>query len=164
LFADKSKGEEAMNGAVDEIMKQVEQESQNRAQTLERLVGTADASKVFSEPVTSGQYTVISAAEVASGGGFGSGMGFGQVWQRKSGGLGGQEAASEATSKEVSPEGGGGGGGGGGGAAARPVAVIVIGPEGVEVQPVVDVRRLAIAGVAGLAILGHFLVKLARIR
>jgi uncharacterized spore protein YtfJ len=39
----------------------------------------------------------------------------------------------------------GGGGGGGGASMARPVAVISVGPEGVQVEPVVDPTKIAIA-------------------
>ena len=41
--------------------------------------------------------------------------------------------------------GGGGGGGGGGGAQARPVATITVGPNGVHVEPIVDVTKLGVA-------------------
>ncbi|HEY8885068.1 MAG TPA: hypothetical protein VIO35_07130, partial [Chloroflexota bacterium] len=41
--------------------------------------------------------------------------------------------------------GGGGGMGGGGGSMGRPIAVIVIGPDGVEVKPIVDRTKLVIA-------------------
>jgi uncharacterized spore protein YtfJ len=44
-------------------------------------------------------------------------------------------------------EAGGGGLGGGGGSHGRPVAVIVIGPNGVRVRPVVDVTKIGIAAV-----------------
>jgi len=41
--------------------------------------------------------------------------------------------------------GGGGGGGGGGKTLARSVAVIVSSPEGVEIRPVIDVTKIALA-------------------
>ncbi len=56
----------------------------------------------------------------------------------------------------VSPEHGAGFGfGGGGGAVGRPVAAIVIGPDGVKVRPVVDVTKIAIAAMTTWA--GMFL-------
>ncbi len=146
-----------MDEAIDEFLKKVGQESQGRAETLERLLATADASKVFGQPVTSGEYTVITAAEVGGGGGFGSGMGFGSPRARGLASSQGQDSTQEGTRREATLEGAGGGGGGGGGSAARPVAVIVIGPEGVEVRPIVDVRRLALTVLVGLAIMGHLL-------
>jgi hypothetical protein len=48
---------------------------------------------------------------------------------------------------------GGSGGGGGGGSMARPVAVISIGPGGVDVEPVVDVTKLGIAFITALGAL-----------
>lgn len=153
-----------MNETIDELMKKVEQESQSRAQTLERLVASADASKVFSPPVTSGEYTVITAAEVAGGGGFGSGMGFGSSRNRGAASSEKQEVTQEGATGEAIPEGAGGGGGGGGGSTARPVAVIVIGPEGVDVRPIVDLRRVGITLVAGLAIVSQLAVKVAKKR
>ena len=153
-----------MNEAIDAVLKKVEQESENRAQTLERILATADASKVFSQPVTSGEYTVITAAEVAGGGGFGSGMGFGSPRARGLVSSHGPDLTQEGTLGDAIPEGAGGGGGGGGGSAARPVAAIVIGPEGVEVRPIVDVRRLGLTVVVGLAIMGNLSVKMAKIR
>jgi uncharacterized spore protein YtfJ len=48
---------------------------------------------------------------------------------------------------------GGGGGGGGGGSFGRPVALISIGPDGVEVQPIVDVTKVGIAAIAAVGAL-----------
>ena len=151
-----------MNETIDEFFKKAEKESQDRAQTVERLLATADASKVFSQPVTSGDYTVITAAEVSGGGGFGSGMGFGPSRTRGKAGQEEQDVSQAGSPGEPVPEGLGGGGGGGGGSGARPVAAIVIGPEGVEVRPILDIRRLALTGLVGLALVGHFGLKLSR--
>jgi hypothetical protein len=99
-----------MNEAVSEFLQNVAKESQGRLQAMDRLLSSADSSKVFSQPVTSGQYTAITASEVASDGGFGSGMGFGLPRARRS------EASEEpGASAGTAPEGAGGGGGGGGG-------------------------------------------------
>lgn len=77
---------------------------------------------VFSEPHTVGDTTVITASEVYVG----MGLGFG-------GGSGDDGGAS------------GGGGGGGGGSAGRPVAAIIVTPKGVQVEPIVDVTKIALA-------------------
>jgi uncharacterized spore protein YtfJ len=57
--------------------------------------------------------------------------------------------SSTEPDEEGSPEGenaGGGGGGGGGGASfARPVAAVVVSPQGVWVEPIVDVTKLGLA-------------------
>lgn len=79
---------------------------------------------VFSEPTTVGDNTVITAAEVQVA----LGLGFGH-------GSGGQGDS----------EGEGGGGGGGGASAGRPVAAIIIGDKGVQVEPIVDVTKIALA-------------------
>jgi len=56
---------------------------------------------------------------------------------------------------------GGSGVGMGGGASARPVAVVVIGPEGVEVKPVFDATKI---GIALATTLGAMLLMLGRMR
>lgn len=90
--------------------------------TIDRLFDVADTNAVFSEPVKVGNSTVITAAEISVGMGLGVGMG------------------------EEGNEGGSGSGGGGGGfSAGRPVAAIVAGPDGVHVEPIVDVTKLGIA-------------------
>ncbi len=93
--------------------------------TLDRFLDVAGVDKVFGEPIRHGEATIVPAAEVLSAMGFGFGFGRG----------------SEASRHE----GGGGGGGGGGSITARPVAVVVASPEGVRVEPVVDVTKIALA-------------------
>ncbi len=93
-----------------------------------RLFDVTKPEAVYSQPVTSGDYTVITASEVAvaMGAGFGGGGG-------------------TAGSEEGPADGFGGGGGGGGSALSRPVAAISIGPNGVHVEPIVDPTKIAIA-------------------
>jgi uncharacterized spore protein YtfJ len=103
---------------------------------LERLIAVSSPSSVYSEPVVSGEYQVITASEVRIGMGFGFGGG------------GGLEAETESSEEDQSKEpsvGYGGGGGGGGAALGRPVAAIEIGPEGVRVKPIIDPTKIAIA-------------------
>jgi uncharacterized spore protein YtfJ len=142
-----------MNGSVNDLMEGVRQESEARSQALQRLLSGADSSRVFGQPVTAGDYTVIPAAEVMSGGGFGSGMGFGSPSRH---GRHGAAQPPETTNTGADAgtmglsaiEGAGGGGGGGGGAMGRPVAAIVLGPDGVKVKPVLDLTKLAITALA----------------
>lgn len=96
--------------------------------TLDAFIETADVGRVYGEPVQNGEVTLIPAAEVLVGLGFGVGYGYGQ---------GGDE--------ENEGSGGGGGGGGGGRTLSRPVAVVVASPEGVRVEPVIDVTKVALA-------------------
>lgn len=101
---------------------------------LERIYEVAKPSAILSEPVTQGEYTVITASEVSLGIGYGFGGGGGSSTEGES-----EEAAEESS------EGFGSGGGGGGGVAARPVAAIEIGPHGVRVEPIVDPTKIAVA-------------------
>ena len=142
-----------MNGGLDDLMENVRRGAEARSQALQRLLSAADviarSSASRSRRVS---YTVIPAAEIASGGGFGSGMGFGSLrtamrWSRESPGQPGAGRLPRATSSLPMLEGGGGGGGGGGGAMGRPVAVIVVGPDGVKVKPVLDMTKLALTAI-----------------
>lgn len=98
----------------------------NVQEVMNRFIGTAHVTSVYGEPVQVGDTTIITTAEVVGGLGFGMGSGSGPELE------GGQAP-------------GGSGGGGGGYVQARPVAVIVASPEGVRVEPVVDVAKIALA-------------------
>ena len=93
---------------------------------IARLFDIARTDAVFSEPLTQGDTTVIVASELSVG----MGVGFG-------GGEGGNP--------DDGSSGSGGGGGGGGYALGRPVAVISVDVHGVQVQPVFDLTKVAIA-------------------
>jgi uncharacterized spore protein YtfJ len=122
-------------------------------QINQKLVEVASPKAVFSEPVISGEYTVITASEVFTA--VGSGFGFGSA-------EGEADEVSGEEMGEIGPMAGSGGGGGGGGAAnGRPVALITIGPRGVEVEPVVDVTKL---GLALLTTLGSMAFMLRRMK
>jgi uncharacterized spore protein YtfJ len=100
------------------------------ADVMERLIAAADVSKVYAAPITHGDRLLIPAAEIVAAAGFGMGSGSG-IDERGGGG---------------SPRRGGGGGGGGGGKTfVRGVAVVVSSPAGVEVRPVIDVTKIALA-------------------
>lgn len=103
---------------------------------VEKLFTVAQPSGVYSAPLTIGEQTIITASEVSVSMGFGYGGG------------GGDAPATTAEGKpqaDSSQFGAGGGGGGGGASSGRPVAVIAVGPQGVEVEPVVDVTKIALA-------------------
>jgi uncharacterized spore protein YtfJ len=135
---------EAMPGELAEL---ASGQALNATRISERIFAAAQPGAVFGQPVVSGAVTVITASEVSSGGGFGSGSGFG----RGQPGSGQAEQPSGEGAGSTSPNVGGGGGmGGGGGAMARPVAAIVIGPDGVQIQPIYDVTKVALAGLAAL--------------
>ena len=137
---------------LNEIMDRVDRANQERLGVLEKLFSTARADSVFSAPVVQGGRTIITAAEVGTGGGFGSGIGMGRP-------RGHRQMAVEDSSADTQAEGAGGGGGGGGGAMARPVAAIIIDSDGVTIQPILDMTKIVLALVAALgamlAIYGH---------
>jgi uncharacterized spore protein YtfJ len=111
-------------------------------ETMDRFLEIANVEAVYAEPVEHGDTLIIPAAEVLCGMGFGAGYGFGK-----------SEQADEPA------QGGGGGGGGGGRTFSRPVAVIVVSPQGVRVEPVIDITKI---GLAALTAAGFMLSVLAR--
>jgi len=93
--------------------------------SLEKLFGEASTNTVFSAPEAVGDDLVIFASAWERAGGFGYGAGSG-------------------TSESTGDQGEGGGGGGGGGSQGRPVAVIRVGAGGIQVEPVVDLTKIAV--------------------
>jgi uncharacterized spore protein YtfJ len=136
--------------SVNETQEEIEGIDYNRPldifqDNMDTLLEVADVSSAFGDPVQSGDNLVIPAAEVLVGVGFGLGAGFGR---------GNKEDESKGGGT-----GGGSGGGGGGRAFSRPVAVVIASPEGVRVEPVLDVTKIALAALtAG----GFMLATLAR--
>lgn len=99
--------------------------------TLESFLSAASTEAVYHEPVKHGNILMIPAAEVVSVMGFGLGGG------------------------ETSETGADSGGGGGGSVFSRPVAVIISSPEGVRIEPVFDLTKIALAGMTtGVLMLG----------
>ncbi|MCA9926321.1 MAG: hypothetical protein KC421_28325, partial [Anaerolineales bacterium] len=121
--------------------------SQKRANELmEKLFEITQPTAVYSQPVTQDNYTVITATELQAsiGFGYGGGGGFGNV------------------NSEESQDGGfGGGGGGGGTTTARPVAAVIIGPNGVRVEPIVDPTKIVLAL---FTVIGSIFITMARVR
>jgi uncharacterized spore protein YtfJ len=114
--------------------------------TMDKFLSAASVNAVYGKPIQSGEALIIPTAEVLSGMGFGFGTGVGN------------NAGKDEAGKPVESSGGGGGGGGGGRVLSRPVAVIIASPEGVRVEPVVDVTKVALAALtAGGFILGMLL-------
>jgi uncharacterized spore protein YtfJ len=89
-----------------------------------------------------GDRTVIPLTETMFSGGFGTGGG------------GGVAPVPGATGPGQTSIGGGAGGGGGGGGRTRTIALAVVGPDGVEIKPVVDWSGLVLAALTTLAALG----------
>jgi uncharacterized spore protein YtfJ len=130
-----------MIDARNNLISLTDKNSEHLRTVMERIFAAAQPGAVYNEPVVSGNYTIITASEVAAGGGFGSGMGFGPATPSA------KKQPDEEVSQVEQADSGGGGIGGGGGSAGRPVAVIIIGPDGVTVKPVFDVTKIALAGI-----------------
>ena len=93
-------------------------------ETMTGLFGEASPSTLFSEPIEHGDDLVVTAVAWERAGGFGFGAGQGQ------------SGADEIGTGE--------GGGGGGFSQGRPVAVIRVTPNRVEVTPVIDFTKIAV--------------------
>lgn len=106
--------------------------------TIDRMLETTGVDAVYGIPVEQGEYLIIPAAEVVAAGGFGFGSGGADESPENADGEGGYA--------------GGSGGGGGGYSFSRPVAVIVAGPNGVRVEPVIDLTKIILAGITASAL------------
>jgi uncharacterized spore protein YtfJ len=124
-----------MSDQVDKLVVSAVNSWEEGAELVEKLFDVTKPGVIFGRPIKTEEYTVITASEVHIGMGFGYGL---------YGGTAPSPAAGEAEESEA--EGGVGSGGGGGGASSgRPVAVITISPEGVQVEPVMDATKIALA-------------------
>ena len=103
--------------------------------TMEEFFAAADVRVVYGEPIMHEDTMIIPTAEILSGLAFGVGKGSG-------------------TDTHANPEnpstGSGSGGGGGGRVLSRPVAVVVASPEGVRVEPVFDITKIALAALTAM--------------
>jgi uncharacterized spore protein YtfJ len=139
------------DASVDEAVSLMDRAGEQAPKMLEKIFAAAQPGAVFGQPVDAGSYTLITAAEVTSGGGFGVGMGRGPAPKPDAKRSPPAEAAPPVGGHSI----GGSGFGGGGGSMGRPVAVIAVGPSGVTVRPVVDVTKVVLAALtASAAMLG----------
>jgi uncharacterized spore protein YtfJ len=99
--------------------------------TMEEFLAAADVRVVYGEPIMHEDTMIIPTAEILCGLGFG---------------LGGAMGKDTHDNPENPSQGSGSGGGGGGRILSRPVAVVVASPEGVRVEPVFDITKIALAG------------------
>lgn len=124
---------------------------------LEKLLRVVEHGQIFGPPITQGEHTVITASVIRAGYGFGFGVGegvgpAGPITDEDQGAepFEGIEQPPRGTGDVPAAGGAGGGGGGGGASLGRPVAVITIGPEGVEVKPVIDWLKIGLAAATTL--------------
>jgi len=134
----------------DHALETTDKAHERAAAVLTELVSVASADRVYSEPVVAGDRTIITAAEIQTGMGFGYGLAAGRSawWGRGRRDLG-----------DGGPR---GGGGGGGQAAGRPVAVVTIETDGVHVQPVLDRTKIVLTALTAFGAIGLTLIRLRR--
>jgi uncharacterized spore protein YtfJ len=95
--------------------------------TMDTYLATADVGTVYGEPFEKDGNVIIPAAEIVAGFGFGLG-------------------SAQGASSDSDETGSGSGAGGGGSIFSRPVAVIIASSEGVRIEPVLDITKIALAG------------------
>ncbi len=134
-----------MSDEMKEVMDSTTASWSATASVIEKLFSVTRPGAVFSEPVSAEGHTIITASEVMVGMGVGYGIGAGSASSEESEEEQEGEKELEAAAERSSGEGYGGGGGGGGFSTGRPVAAIIIEPEGVRIEPIVDVTKLGLA-------------------
>ena len=115
--------------------------------TMEEFLAAGDVRVVYGEPVQHEDTIIIPTAEVLCVAGFGIGGGSGTDAQKN---------------PEKPSQGSGSGGGGGGRILSRPVAIVVASPEGVRVEPVVDITKIALAGLTAVGFMVGMLFRMNR--
>jgi len=95
---------------------------------LAHLTDLSSPTAVFGAPIERGEMTLIPVSKYSVSLGVGGGGGTGP--------------------KQIDAPALGGEGVGGGGAKGRPIATIIVTPQRVEIQPIIDVTRVALAGMA----------------
>lgn len=133
----------------DELEDEVQSSLEIVDANLDKFLSVSSVQAVYGEPIEHGDTVIIPAAEVLSGMGFGVGVGS-------------SSSNEEEEDEEEFESNRGGGGGGGGYAFSRPVAVIIASPEGVRVEPVVDVTKLALAGLTAAGMVFGTLYRMMR--
>lgn len=128
----------------DSAMQSFSAANNNVERMMDKFLASASVEAVYGSPVQHGEQLIIPSAEILTGAGFGTGVGYG--------------------GEENSGSGGGGGGGGGGRVLSRPVAVIISGPDGVRVEPVVDVTKVALAMFTALGFMAGMAMRMRRPR
>jgi uncharacterized spore protein YtfJ len=108
-------------------------EARPNLEPIEKMVDALGVGAVFGEPIREGDVTVVPVAEVRFTFGYGYGSGRGR----------GEETEGGPSTAE---QGSGGGSGAGGRATAK--GYVRISADGVRFEPVLDVTRLALAGIA----------------
>ncbi len=109
--------------------------------TMSKLIDAADVDKVYGPPIVQGDVVVIPASENLTLLGFGVGGGAG-----------------------TDSNGNGAIGGGGGRTLSRPVAIIVVTPEGAYVEPIMDPTKVALAAITAAGFMFGMMLRMMRKR
>jgi uncharacterized spore protein YtfJ len=162
-----------MSKAFDQLTATSVENQEQSIALLEKLIAVARPESVFGEPTDVKGRTIITASEVTAGLGVGFGFGGGTMPGRAEKEkrhrarrtdpherVDLEDTGAEEAEAEGEDAGMGGGGGGGGGAMGRPVAVISVGEEGVQVEPVVDATKIALAFFTALGSMFFMLIKM----
>jgi uncharacterized spore protein YtfJ len=126
---------------------EIEASGQTVQTMMGRFLSGASVHAAYGQPVKHGRNLIIPTAEVIGAMGFGFGAG-----------------GAESSEGESRPAGAGGGGGGGGYILTRPVAAIVMGPDHVHQEPLVDVTKIALAVFTAAGLVGTLLIRMLRER
>jgi uncharacterized spore protein YtfJ len=137
-----------MKDELSKLLEATDNMSDKTMAAIEKLADVAKPQAVFSDPMEAAGYQVITASEVMLGLGLGFGGGGGEGAEDENG-----EQEGEETEEVQQMSGMGVGGGGGGGASGRPVAIISLTQDGVKVEPIVDVTKLALGFFAAMGAL-----------
>jgi uncharacterized spore protein YtfJ len=128
-----------------DVQTEVDSALETTAEVMNKLISVAKAESVFCTPIEHGNTIIIPCCEVATGGGMGIGGGPGQTEKEK----------KQSTGWGV---------GTGGGSNARPIALIVLSPEGVEVKPIVDTTKVVLAALTTVTLTTLWLTRSSRRR
>ncbi len=121
---------------------------------IDRLLEAARPEAVYGEPLAVGDSQVFTACETLAALGFGFGLGGAETAESP-------DEAPEADEGEAQ-SGSGGGGGGGGMSTGRPVAIVRVDAQGVTVEPVVDITKIALAAFTALGAMFVMFAKMAK--
>ena len=144
----------------------LEEANETTTRMVQKILESEDTARAFGKPVEAGDYKVITASETSTFLGFGFGFGTGDTnAEDEDEELNGgeeilEEKFGETTEEEKEGEEGmGGGTGAGAHTSSRPVAVITLKPHGVEVEPIVDVNKIALSGFAAASFISFMIAK-----
>jgi uncharacterized spore protein YtfJ len=126
-----------------DVQKEAQPTIEMTTEFMSKMADVANVNAVFGQPIQRGDTIVIPCSEVSIGGGLGFGRG-------------------PATTNEQGKVAVGQGGGAGGGATGRPLAVIVMSPEGVRVNPIMDMTKVGLAVLSTTAFVLLWLGRLGR--